>query len=198
MEHDRNTGYVQVYTGDGKGKTTAAIGLSVRALGAGKKVLFLQFMKQATYSEHKVLSELSPDLQLVTLGKPYFIARRDQISPEAVASMGDRVVVYEPGNPPQDYVELVRKGLALAQETFLKGSYDVVILDELCVALHLGLVGPREVLAILKERPHPVEVVITGRGAPQELIDYADLVTEMREVKHYYRQGVPARVGIEN
>lgn len=198
MQCNKNAGCVHVYTGNGKGKTTAAIGLAIRALGAGMKVLFLQFMKQATYSEHRILSSISTNLNLVTLGKPYFLARSDQISPELAADMGDQVVIYEPGNPPKDYVTLVRKGLSLAQEAFSSGEYDIVVLDELCVALHLGLADLQEVLAILKKRPKPVEIVITGRGAPQELIEYADLVTEMREVKHYYQQGVPARVGIEN
>lgn len=198
MQQHPNQGYVQIYTGNGKGKTTAAIGLAIRALGAGKKVLFIQFMKQKTYSEHRVLSRLSPNLKLVALGKPYFIARCDQISPEAAASMKDQIVIYEPGNPPKDYVSLIQKGLTLAKEALISGGYDVVVLDELCVALHLGLINIQEVLTILKERQQPAEIIITGRGAPKELIDYADLVTEMREVKHYYRQGVPARVGIEN
>ncbi|HHT70037.1 MAG TPA: cob(I)yrinic acid a,c-diamide adenosyltransferase [Firmicutes bacterium] len=198
MTPDSNRGYVQVYTGDGKGKTTAAIGLAIRALGAGKRVLFVQFMKQPTYSEHEMLSNFSPNLKLVTLGKPYFIARSDQVSPETATAMGDKIVLYEPGQPPADYVALIRTGLSLAQAAFRSRDYDVIVLDELCVALHLGLITWQEVRTILEERPQTVEVVITGRGAPEELIDCADLVTEMREVKHYYHQGVPARVGIEN
>ncbi|NLG87467.1 MAG: cob(I)yrinic acid a,c-diamide adenosyltransferase [Firmicutes bacterium] len=198
MAQNIERGYIQIYTGNGKGKTTAAIGLAIRALGAGKRVLFLQFMKQATYSEHKVLKDLSPRLKIVTLGKPYFIARRDQISPEAAAAMGNQIVVFEPGKPPADYVALINKGLSLAREALMGQSYDLVVLDELCVVLHLGLADVQEVLAMLKERQGPAEVVITGRGAPPELLNYADLVTEMREVKHYYHQGVPARTGIEN
>ena len=95
-------------------------------------------------------------------------------------------------------IALIRTGLSLAQAAFRSRDYDVIVLDELCVALHLGLITWQEVQTILEERPQTVEVVITGRGAPEELIDCADLVTEMREVKHYYHQGVPARVGIEN
>ena len=198
MSTENKQGYIHVYTGGGKGKTTAAIGLTVRALGAGKKVLFLQFMKQATYSEHNILTDLSPNLKLVTLGKPYFIARSDQISAEQAQALGDKVVIFDPDQPPADYAALVSNGLDLARAALTNHSYDLVILDELCVALHLGLADLSSVLTILKERQQSVEVVITGRGAPKELINLADLVTEMREIKHYFRQGVQARTGIEN
>ncbi|MGI6604401.1 MAG: cob(I)yrinic acid a,c-diamide adenosyltransferase [Firmicutes bacterium] len=198
MTTTHNNGYVQIYTGDGKGKTTAAIGLSIRALGAGKKVLFLQFMKQPTYSEHKILADLGPELRVVSLGKPYFIARRDQIDPETVASFGEGLVVFDPGEPPADYVELIDQGLELARVAITKGTYDVVVLDELNVVLNLGLIRTDRVLNLLAQRAPTVEVVITGRGAPNELIEAADLVTEMREIKHYYQKGVPARRGIEN
>lgn len=191
-------GYVQVYTGDGKGKTTAAIGLAIRALGAGKRVLFLQFMKQATYSEHRILEGLSPRLRVIALGKPYFVARADQLPPGAAAACGDNLIVFPPGQPPADYVELMREGLRLAREALTTRDYDLIVLDELNVALHLGLVDLQEVLALLAARNSTVEVVITGRGAPEELIREADLVTEMRDVKHYFRQGVPARRGIES
>ncbi|NMA55514.1 MAG: cob(I)yrinic acid a,c-diamide adenosyltransferase [Firmicutes bacterium] len=198
MTEIENRGYVHIYTGDGKGKTTAAIGLAIRALGAGKKVLFLQFMKQPTYSEHKILTKLSPQLELVTLGKPYFVARSDQISPEQASAMNEQVVVFDPGHPPADYTALIEKGLNQARNALINQSHDLVVMDELCVALHLGLADLQHVLSILKERQRSVEVVITGRGAPTQLIDVADLVTEMREIKHYFNLGVPARLGIEN
>ena len=148
--------YVQVYTGEGKGKTTAAIGLAIRAIGAGKKVLFLQFMKSKVYSEHTILPTLT-NLTLETVGKPFFIIKEGMKSKDELAKWGDEVVVFESGNPPKDYVALIEK--CYERET---------------------------------------DLVFTGRGAPQELIDEADLVTEMKEVKHYYLQGVMARKGIEN
>lgn len=197
MEKKETRGYVQVYTGDGKGKTTAAIGLTIRALGAGRRVLFLQFMKRPDYSEHRILNTM-PGLKVVALGKPYFVARADQISPEAAAAMGKGLVVFEPGKPPEDYVRLLQDGLELARAAVAGGEYDLVVLDELNVALTLGLVELDDVLTLLDARAANVEVVITGRGAPAALLQRADLVTEMREVKHYYRQGVPARRGIEN
>jgi len=166
MVEKKDRGYVQIYTGNGKGKTTAAIGMTIRALGAGKKVLFLQFMKQATYSEHRILTKLSSNLELITLGKPYFVARRDQIPVEQAKTMGEQVVVFDPNQPPADYVALINKGLILAHEALTNRSHDLVVLDELCVALHLGLADLKQVLAILKERHESVEVVITGRGAP--------------------------------
>ncbi|HKM40064.1 MAG TPA: cob(I)yrinic acid a,c-diamide adenosyltransferase [bacterium] len=198
MSTENKQGYIHVYTGGGKGKTTAAIGLTVRALGAGKKVLFLQFMKQATYSEHSLLTNLSPNLDLITLGKPYFVARSDQITPKQAQTMVDQVVVFDPGCPPADYVALVSKGLDIAQSALVNHTHDLIILDELSVALHLGLANLDTVMAILKKRHPAVEVIITGRNTPAELIDLADLVTEMREVKHYFQHGVQARRGIEN
>lgn len=191
-------GYVQVYTGNGKGKTTAAIGLALRALGAGKKVLFLQFMKTATYSEHKILPNLSPNLTLKTLGKPFFVVKEGSMPEAELAKWRKQAVIFPPGQPPQEYVDLMREGLALAREAVSSGEYQVVILDELVVALHFGLVDWQEVKSLIEAKAPDVELVLTGRGATEELIALADLVTEMREIKHYYTQGVIARQGIEN
>jgi cob(I)alamin adenosyltransferase len=191
-------GYVQVYTGNGKGKTTAAIGLALRALGAGKKVLFLQFMKTATYSEHKILPNLSPNLTLKTLGKPFFVVKEGSMPEAELAKWRKQAVIFPPGQPPQEYVDLMREGLALAREAVSSGEYQVVILDELVVALHFGLVDWQEVKSLIEAKALDVELVLTGRGATEELIEVADLVTEMREIKHYYTQGVIARQGIEN
>ncbi|MDD3074565.1 MAG: cob(I)yrinic acid a,c-diamide adenosyltransferase, partial [Eubacteriales bacterium] len=124
-------GYVQVYTGNGKGKTTAAIGLALRALGAGKKVLFLQFMKTATYSEHKILPNLSPNLTLKTLGKPFFVVKEGSMPEAELAKWRKQAVIFPPGQPPQEYVDLMGEGLALAREAVTGGEYQVVILDEL-------------------------------------------------------------------
>lgn len=189
--------YVQVYTGEGKGKTTAAIGLAIRAIGAGKKVLFLQFMKSKVYSEHNILPSLT-NLTLETVGKPFFISKEGMKSKEELAKWGDEVVVFESGNPPKDYVDLIEKGYNRALEAIQSGDYDVVILDEYNMALFFELVSWKQTEQLLKARNLQTELVFTGRGAPQELIDAADLVTEMKEVKHYYLQGVMARKGIES
>lgn len=191
-------GYVQVYTGNGKGKTTAAIGLAIRALGAGKKVLFLQFMKAKSYSEHKILPEISPDLTLETLGKPFFVMKEGSMSEEELEKWKDKVVIFPPGQPPQEYVEIVSAGINKAKKALTSGEYDLVVLDELNVALHFDLVTWEQVKDLIESKREDVELVLTGRGATSELLESADLVTEMREVKHYYTKGVMARIGIEN
>lgn len=191
-------GYVQVYTGNGKGKTTAAIGLTIRALGAGKKVLFLQFMKAKSYSEHKILPGISPQLKLETLGKPFFIARKEDLDKEALAKWQDKCVIFEKGNPPLEYVQLLEKGVQMAEEGVKSGKYDLVILDEINVALYYELISLKDVIELINNKKPEVELVLTGRNCPKEIIDLADLVTEMREIKHYYTQGVEARIGIEN
>lgn len=193
-----NKGYVQVYTGNGKGKTTAAIGLTMRALGAGKKVYFLQFMKAKVYSEHKILPDISPNLTLETVGKPFFVMKEGSMPEEELIKWKDKAVIFPPGNPPQEYLDLIQKGIEKARAALTSGEYDLVVLDEINVALHFDLVCWETVKKLLDERKSSVEVVLTGRGAPQQLIDKADLVTEMREIKHYYTQGVNARIGMEN
>jgi len=191
-------GYVQVYTGNGKGKTTAAIGLAVRALGAGKRVMFLQFMKAKVYSEHKILPGISPNLTLETVGKPFFVVKEGSMPEEELAKWRDKAVIFPPGQPPREYVELIEKGIERAREALTGGEYDLVVLDEINVALYFGLVSWEQVEALIDSRAEKVELVMTGRGAGPELIEKADLVTEMREIKHYYMQGVEARKGIEN
>lgn len=191
-------GYVQVYTGNGKGKTTAAIGLAIRALGAGKRVLLLQFMKSKVYSEHNILPQISPDLHLETLGKPFFVAKEGSLTAEELAKWGSEVVVFPPGKPPADYVTVAVQGIARAKEAVSNGKYDLVILDEINVAMFFELVSWQQVEDVMNSKLENVELVLTGRGASPELIERADLVTEMREVKHYYQQGVAARLGIEN
>jgi cob(I)alamin adenosyltransferase len=191
-------GYVQVYTGSGKGKTTAAIGLAIRALGAGKRVLFLQFMKTKVYSEHNILPQVSSLLTLETLGKPFFIVKEGTVPTEELAKWGDDVVIFPPGKPPQEYLEIMRTGIERARQAVSSGCYDLVVLDEINVALFFDLVTWQQVQDIIDHKRESVELVLTGRGAPPELIERADLVTEMREVKHYYQHGVEARIGIEN
>ena len=168
-------GYVQVYTGDGKGKTTAALGLALRASGHGMRTYIGQFMKGQQYGELDALRDRAC-ITIEQYGDPRCI-RREEVTPE--------------------YVAQAHEGLEWARAAMLSGEYDIVVLDEVNVAIWFGLLAVEEVLAFLDEKPERVEVILTGRRAPQELIDRADLVTEMREVKHYYTQGVVARGGIE-
>lgn len=191
-------GCIQVYTGNGKGKTTAAIGLAVRALGAGLRVLFLQFMKTKVYSEHSILPGISPNLTLETLGKPFFVVKEGSMTAEELAKWGDEVVVFPPGKPPREYLAVMAVGIERAKAAVSSGEYDVVVLDEINVAMFFDLVTWEQVQEIINSKLDSVELILTGRGAPPELIARADLVTEMREIKHYYNEGVEARLGIEN
>jgi len=168
-------GYIQVYTGDGKGKTTAALGLTLRAAGAGLKVYIGQFLKTGTYSEIAGLTLLGDRVRVEQFGGKKFII----------------------GEPTKDDRKRAAAGLEEVQETILAGGFDVVILEEINVALKIGLLEVRNVLELLKQKPDGVEIVCTGRGAPEELIEAADLVTEMRKIKHYIDRGVYARTGIE-
>ena len=169
-------GCIQVYTGDGKGKTTASLGLALRALGAGLRVYIGQFIKSGGYSEIKALRKFKGRLTVEQYGRGCFIKARPDLKD----------------------IRLAEKGFAKARDAVMSKAYDVVILDELNIALYFRLLRVDNVLRLLKERPKYVEVVITGRKAPKELIAAADLVTEMKEMKHYYRKGVLARCGIEN
>lgn len=168
-------GYVQVYTGNGKGKTTAALGLALRAAGTGLRVLIVQFVKGRPYSEHKALEELKGFITIKIHGRRCFIH----------------------GKPKPADVKAAQRGLEEAESAIRSGKYDVVILDEATIATHFKLFPAYELVRLADEKPRNVELVITGRYADRALIKKADLVTEMREVKHYYRRGVKARKGIE-
>lgn len=189
-------GYIQVYTGDGKGKTTAAIGLAVRAVGAGKKVCIIQFMKSLAYSEQKVLSSL-PGITLITVGKPYFIAKEGMLTKEQLEAWGDQVTVYPAGHPPADYRAMILDGVDKAVEA-VAGGYDMVILDEYNMACWYDLATDEDTERILAARRPETELIVTGRNAPQKLLDAADLITEMKKIRHYYDSGVAARKGIED
>jgi cob(I)alamin adenosyltransferase len=190
-------GYVQIYTGAGKGKTTAAIGAAVRAAGASLCVYIMQFMKGKVYSEHKILNSLKPNVELYTTGKPFFVAEEGMLTEEEIKEFGDDVVVFKRGCPPADYVALIADGFKKAAAAMASGKYDLVILDEVIMAAYFSLLSPDALMKAIKARHERTEVILTGRGANRELIEMADLVTEMREVKHYYTQGVAARQGIE-
>jgi len=188
---------LQVYTGAGKGKTTAAFGLAVRALGAGMQVYIMQFMKGLAYSEQGVLRAMD-GITLATTGKPFFVAAEGMLTEEEKAKWGDGVVIFAPGKPPADYVKMLSEGLEEARRELASGKYGLVILDELNVALFFGLITKEQAEGLLAAVPEGTELVLTGRNAPAWLIERADLVTEMREIKHYYQKGVEARRGIEN
>jgi len=175
MAGHKRVGLVEVYTGDGKGKTTAALGLALRAAGHGLRTYFGQFLKGRPAGELKAARMLQPYLTIEQFGEPGFV----------VAS----------GDPHQ--AALVRKGVQRVRQVLASGEYDIVVLEEINVALDLGLVSLEEVVTLLHERPAEVELVLTGRGAPQELISRADLVTEMVAVKHPHQCGLKARLGIE-
>lgn len=187
---------LQVYTGNGKGKTTAAIGLAIRALGAGKKVYIMQFMKSLAYSEQKILAGLQ-NLCLETTGKPFFIAEEGMLSKAELDSWGSDVEVFPKGKPPKEYVQILQEGLLKAKADFARGSYDILILDEINVALFFGLID-KDLVEGLLQKSGSAEIICTGRNAPDWLLEKADLVTEMKEIKHYYTRGIEARKGIEN
>ena len=168
-------GYVQVYTGDGKGKTTAAIGLAMRAVGAGLKVFIGQFVKGMYYSELKSLSQLSPQLIVKQFGREKFVHNK----------------------PSEEDVQAARAGYEEVRALIKSGQYDLVILDEANIAVYFKLLTVDDLLALIEEKPESVELVFTGRKADPLLLEKADLVTEMKDVKHYYNQGIKAREGIE-
>jgi len=169
-------GLVQVYTGNGKGKTSAAFGLALRAMGRGLKVYVVQFIKGGfDYGELYIVDKL-PNLKLKAFGRGKFVTEKP---------------------PRKEDVELAQEALVLAEQVVKNGEYDIVILDEVNVALNLKLINLDEVLELIKNKPKNVELVLTGRYALKEIIEAADLVTEMKEVKHPFNKGYQARKGIE-
>lgn len=173
MQSDK--GYIQIYTGDGKGKTTAALGLAIRAAGAGLKVFIAQFIKSGETSEIKALKRFEDLINVEQYGLGRFIK----------------------GKRAAEDVAAAREGLKAIRQAFSSGDYQVVIMEEANVAASCGLFPVEEILSLMEEKPARVELVITGRGADPRVIEKADLVTEMRAVKHYYQAGVAARTGIE-
>jgi len=168
-------GYIQVYTGNGKGKTTAALGLALRAVGAGLRVFMAQFVKGSKYSEVSGVERLGEAITLRHYGLGFFVNRE----------------------PDEADFKAARDGLKEIQAIMQSGRYDVVILDEANIATYYKLFSVEDLLAFMAAKPDHVELVLTGRMADPRVIAAADLVTEMREVKHYYKEGVEARLGIE-
>jgi cob(I)alamin adenosyltransferase len=177
--HAPRPGYVQVYTGDGKGKTTASLGLVCRAAGYGHRACIVSFLKgDPNYGELRFIREHMPMVDYHLAGRMNFV---------------------DPSDPDPADIEIAQRGLATARDAIASGEYQLVVLDEVNVAANLGLIEERAVLELLDEahRPSHVEVVLTGRDAPASFVERADLVTEMRMVKHFYEAGIPARRGIE-
>jgi cob(I)alamin adenosyltransferase len=171
----RKRGYTQVYTGNGKGKTTAAIGLSIRAAGAGFKVFIAQFIKMGDYSEIKALKRFSDLITIEQFGLGRF--------PNGKAS-------------PED-IEAAQKGFERVKAIINSNEYKIVILEEANVAIKCGILKEEDLVELIVNKSYETELVITGRGASDQIIEKADLVTEMNPVKHYFQKGVPARIGIE-
>ena len=167
-------GFIQVYTGSGKGKTTAAIGLTVRAVGAGLQVYFCQFLKGQTCSEIKYLQSQRHQITFKKSGGTSFVKKVQPID-----------------------FELANECFQAAKAAMLSGKYDVVILDEIFAVVSTNLLNIKEIENFIKLKPHNVEVILTGRNAPKSIVKIADLVTEMKEIKHYFNKGVQARKGIE-
>jgi len=174
MIHEK--GYIHVYTGPGKGKTTAALGLALRAMGAGFNVHMIQFMKGRRYSELESIKNLS-NFSISQYGRDEFVKKE---KPEKID------------------IDLAQKGLAHAKEIIKSEKYDMIILDEINVAVDYNLIDLADVLNLIKEKPKNLELVLTGRYAHHEIVKNADYVTEMLEIKHPYRDGVEARKGIEH
>ncbi len=169
-------GQVHVYTGDGKGKTTAALGLVLRAVGAGMKVYIAHFMKKGQYSEIKALAKLGDQVKAEQFGTGRFVR----------------------GKPDDKDMAAARKGLEAVRRAMTCGEYDMVVADEANVAASCGILSEQELLDLINLRPDHMELILTGRGAMDSVIAAADLVTEMRPIKHYFEQGIPAREGIEH
>jgi cob(I)alamin adenosyltransferase len=167
---------IQIYTGNGKGKTTAALGLALRAVGHGLEVMMIQFMKgQINYGE-LVAAKRFANFKIEQYGRPEFV---------------------NPENPDKEDIRLAQKALARAKDVINSQKYDLIILDEINVAVSFGLIQLSDVISLMKSIPENVELVLTGRYMPDEFIEYADLISEIREVKHHFQAGKTARKGIE-
>lgn len=174
----KEKGYIQVYTGNGKGKTTAALGLALRAAGHGYRTYIGQFLKGHHYGELEAIKNLSPFIVIEQFGRKGFIH-------------------VEKNNPDEEDIKRARTGLEKCRKAMLSGIYKIVILDEVNVAIYFKLLTEKELLDFIDQKPKEVELILTGRYAPQSIIERADLVTEMKEIKHYYQKGVKARKGFE-
>ena len=168
-------GYIQIYTGNGKGKTTAALGLALRASAYGKKIFIGQFVKGMKYGELESIKKFSDTITLKQFGRDCFIYN----------------------DPEPEDIQIAREGWDLVNKILSENKIDILILDEIGIAIHYKLISVEEVIDFIKRKPSEMELILTGRNMPEELFELVDLVTEMREIKHYYKADVPAREGIE-
>lgn len=171
-------GFIEVYTGNGKGKTTAAIGLAVRAAGYSLRSYIIQFMKEYPYNELNSLALLKKWIEIEQYCLDEFVYRKEP--------------------PGKDEIEKAVRGLKAAELKMNSGEFNIIVLDEVCVAIYFGLLKTEWVLDFIGKKPANVELILTGRYCPEEIIQKADLVTEMKEIKHYYQTGVLSRRGIES
>lgn len=174
---DKEKGLVLVFTGNGKGKTTSALGLALRSWGHDMKVLILQFIKSRQCGEHLAAERMYPGLEIRPLGLGF--------------------IKFNDPKDLEKQKQAAREALANVENAMLSGEYQLLILDEVLYALKYGLVETSDLIMLLDKKPQPLHLVLTGRDAPLEIIERADLVTEMKEIKHPYKQGIPAQQGIE-
>lgn len=174
---NKKIGIVMIYTGNGKGKTTASLGLALRAIGHGQKAYMIQFMKGGEkYGEITAIKKHIPDFEIVQKGLDTFVKK---------------------GNPSLKDIELAKEGFELAKAVISEGKYDLVILDEINVAVDYGLIGEDDVLGLISEKPDHVTIVLTGRYASRKMVEAVDMVSEIKEVKHHFQNGIQAQPGIE-
>ncbi len=172
-------GLVIVYTGNGKGKTTAALGLAMRAIGYEHKVCMLQFIKGSWhYGEMDSSKKLEPNFELIAIGKGF-------------------VGILDDNSPREEHEKYAAEALRICREKINSGKYNVVILDEVNYAINLGLIDVQEIIKIIKEKPSNLDLVLTGRDVKEEIVELADLVTEMKEIKHPFKSGIKAKKGID-
>ena len=172
-------GLVIVYTGGGKGKTTAALGMALRAIGYQHKVCMIQFIKGSWhYGEMDSSKKLTPEFELIAAGKGF-------------------VGILDDTSPKEEHEKYAKEAMKICQEKILSGKFDLVILDEINYAVNLGLINIESVIELIKSKPQKLDLVLTGNHAKQEIIDLADLVTEMKEIKHPYQAGIKAKKGID-
>lgn len=172
-------GFVIVYTGNGKGKTTAALGMALRAAGYNHKICIIQFIKGSwPYGEMESIKRLEPEVELVIVGKGF-------------------VGIIDDKSPREDHVKIAKEAIKTSREKIQSGNYNIVILDEVNYAIKLGLIDVNDVLELIKSKPKKLNLVLTGNHAKPEIIDVADLVTEMKEIKHPFKSGIKAKKGID-
>jgi cob(I)alamin adenosyltransferase len=176
---EKDVGFVIVYTGKGKGKTTAALGMALRAVGHDHKICMIQFIKGSWhYGEMTSSKRLEPEFELTAIGKGF-------------------VGILDDKTPKEIHQKIAQEAVEIAKEKILSGKYDLVILDEINYAVNLGLINEEKILELIRIKPQKLTLVLTGNHAKKQIIDAADLVTEMKEIKHPFQKGIHAKKGID-